>query len=37
MESWEYLAYDLNDFVGSVSGYLGLFLGCSLQEFLKTN
>ena len=29
-ESWEYLAYDLNDLVGSVGGYLGLFLGWSL-------
>ena len=47
-ESWEYLAYDLNDLVGSVGGYLGLFLGWSLLgltiqvsvfiwEFLKTN
>ena len=26
----EYLAYDLNDLVGSVGGYLGLFLGWSL-------
>ena len=29
-ESTEYLAYDLNDLVGSVGGYLGLFLGWSL-------
>ena len=29
-ESREYLAYDLNDLVGSVGGYLGLFLGWSL-------
>ena len=28
--SREYLAYDLNDLVGSVGGYLGLFLGWSL-------
>ena len=27
----EYLAYDLNDLVGSVGGYLGLFLGWSLM------
>ena len=29
-ESREYLSYDLNDLVGSVGGYLGLFLGWSL-------
>ena len=44
----EYLAYDLNDLVGSVGGYLGLFLGWSLLgltiqvsvfilKYLKTN
>ena len=47
-ESREYLAYDLNDLVGSVGGYLGLFLGWSLLgltiqvsvlilNYLKTN
>ena len=29
-ESREYYVYDLNDLVGSVGGYLGLFLGWSL-------
>ena len=33
-ESVEYLSYDLQDLVGDVGGYLGLFLGWSLMSIL---
>ena len=31
--SQEYYSYDINDIIGDIGGYLGLFLGWSLVSF----